>query len=105
MRKIIKWLKKKLGMSALESLVQAYGNRIQDIENLVHVGADLNFKTPSWIVVCLRGKNDQDIVRFFELPDNYISNLLEELKEMERRYHIKPVFDAPSYIKKEYLRW
>jgi len=100
-----KWLKRKilcwLGIPTLETRLS---NRIGAIENIVQVGADLNFKTPSWIVVCLRGKN-QDVVRFFDLPDNDIARLFDELKELERRFHTRPVFDAPPYIKREYFKW
>lgn len=91
------WLKLKLGIARLE-------NRLALIENLVRVGVDLNYISPSWIVVCLRGKNDQDVVRFFELPDGEIGRLLEELRYLEKQYYNRPVFDAPRYIKKEMWR-
>lgn len=101
---MVNWLRKKiwfwLGLVRLES---SLSSRLKSIENLVQVGVDLNFKTPSWAVICLRGKN-QDVVRFFDLPDNEIAHILELLKELERRYHIHPVFDAPISIRKEYLK-
>ena len=101
---MIDWIKEKLGIKKLESQSLRQENRLQGIENLVQVGVDLNFKTPSWAVVCLRGKN-QDIVRFFNLPDNDIAHILDYLKELERRFHINPVFDAPISIRKEFLKW
>ena len=99
--KIRQWL----GVSGVEQRININENRLGVIENLVQVGVDLNFKTPSWIVVCLRGKNDKDVVRFFELPAGEIARLFEELKYLEKEFHIHPVFDAPSYIKKDYFRF
>ena len=125
MKKLINWLRIKLGIDSLvtttESLIDAIGqcnrrlNTIEDairanngrlhtIESLVQIGADINFKTPSWVVVCLRGYKGQDVVRFFELPDGEIGHLYEELKYLEKQFHIHPVFDAPPYIKKEYFK-
>jgi diadenosine tetraphosphate (Ap4A) HIT family hydrolase len=100
---MLKWIKKKLSIFSIENKLETINNRLCLIERLVQVGVDINFKTPSWIVVCLKGKN-QDIVRFFELPDNDIARLFEELKFLEKQYHIHPVLDAPLYIKKEYLK-
>jgi hypothetical protein len=108
---MINWLRKMiwfwLGFVRLESnlllKITSCENRLHAIENLVQVGVDLNFKSPSWIVVCIKGKN-QDIVRFFELPDSEISRVYEELKYLEKQFHIRPVFDAPAYIKKEHLK-
>ncbi len=117
MKKLIEWLTERLGIQSLieaiglcnrrlnnlEDAVRANSGRLHTIENLVKVGVDVNFKTPSWIVVCLKGKN-QDVVRFFELPDGEIGHLFEELKYLEKQFHIHPVFDAPAYIKKEYFK-
>lgn len=103
MNTIVKWVKGKLGIGDLSAKVYAVEQRLSTIEQLVKVGVNLNFKSPSWIVVCLKG-NKQDIVRFFELPDNTIAHLFEELKHLEAITHTRPVFDAPSYIKKDYLR-
>ena len=101
---MLNWLKGKLGIKRVEVQLVAQNNRLCNIEELVQVGVDLNFKTPSWAVVCLRGRN-QDIVRFFNFPDNDITHILDYLKELERRYHIRPVFDAPISIRKEFLKW
>ncbi len=101
MKRVKRYLREWLGIQSLETRTD---NRLTRIESLVKVGVDLGFKTPSWIVVCLRGKNDKDVVRFFELPDGDIARLFEELKYLEKELHIHPVFDAPSYIKKDYWR-
>lgn len=102
---MINWLRRKIWLwLRLVRLESHLSSRIKSIEDLVQVGVDLNFKTPSWVVVCLKGKN-QDIVRFFNLPDNDIAYILDYLKELERRYHIRPVFDAPISIRKEFIKW
>lgn len=103
-RRFRDWLRLKLGVKDLQWSIAALNNRLVAIEGLIQIGVDLNFKTPSWIVVCLRGKN-QDIVRFFELPDSEIAHIFELLKELERRWKVKPVMDAPPYIKREYLKF
>ncbi len=101
MKRITDWIRQKLGIKAVETKVTSLENEMAVIERMLRVGVDLGFKSPSWIVVCARGKGEQDVVRFFEMPGKEVFRLLEELKWLEKQYHIHPVFDAPSYIKKE----
>ena len=98
-----RWIRNIIGISKLAIRITSCENRLEAIENLVQVGVDQHFKTPSWMVVCLKGKN-QDIVRFFDLPDTEVAHMYELLKEMERRYRIHPVWDCSREIK-SYFKW
>jgi len=102
--KIISWIKNKLGITRLEKGMEQANRRLYHIEELVNVGVDLHYKTDSWAVICLKGKN-QDVVRFFNLPHGEIAHIFELLKELERQYHSTPIFDAPRYLIEEYKNW
>lgn len=89
MRKLKDWIKKILGIDSLERQRIAIDARLDKLEDLSMIGADLGIKDKSYLIVASKLKGG--IVKVIELePDKYnISRLLEEIEFMARKYGIR----------------
>ncbi len=104
MKRIIRWIQRKLGIIGLQTVVGKHEGKLERLESLVDIGIDLHLKSESWAVVCVGGKEHRDYVRFFRLPSNEIFYIRDLLMKLEQEYHTRAKIDCPLGIK-EYLKW
>ena len=88
MKKIVSWIKKVLGVEKLErQRVEAF-SRLDKLEELSMIGADIGINEKSYLILTTRMKGG--IVKVIEIePDKYsISQLLQEVEFMAKKYGI-----------------
>lgn len=96
-----KWFRKLLGIDILKTEIDTLNrkllsnhDRIDTLYNLTDIGVDINQNSPSWAVVCLRGK--QEIVRFYGADENTIQEIRKFLRHFNRD---QSIIDAPLSMK------
>jgi len=67
------------------------------LASCLDVGVDVGFKSPSWAVICIKGK--PETVRFMQLDNNDAQALRQFLKRFENS---NVIFDSP--FSKEFYR-
>jgi len=80
--KIKFWLWKFLGLNKIICEIDNLQKRCKFLESLVDVGVDINQRSRSWAVVCLRGKVEK--VNFYESDDNTIEEITRFLLQFKR---------------------
>lgn len=98
-KKITIWLKKILGITALETKIgileyrlSEVNKQIQNLEDKYQIGVDISPRPgESWAVICIQGKL-QDSVRFVALGENEARDILRFIKQFDRN---SKVIDAP----------
>ncbi len=96
------WIKRKLGIMALQWTVGSQDTRIKRLEELVEVGIDVHMKSESWAVVCIAGKGE--FAKFYKLPSNELIYIRDLLQRLEKEYHTRAIVDAPLGVSK-YWKW
>ncbi len=87
---ILKWL----GIKDRDLEINQLKREVKFLKSLVDVGVDVHQNSPSWAVVCLRGK--QEYVRFYGADDNTINEIIKFL----RCFNNRGLIDAPLPFKK-----
>ena len=82
-RSLIKYLKRKLGITALEERVELLEHKIDTLYGNSHVGVDVGYgRDDSWAVICIQGK--RDFVSFQRLQHKEIVEIQRFLRQFER---------------------
>ena len=84
-------IKKWLGITKLEKDINKLNNKFN---SYLEVAIDVNQKTPSWAVVCLKGK--QERLNFYGSDENTIKEIERFLRQFNRDNRI---IDAPISFK------
>ncbi|MCP4304700.1 MAG: hypothetical protein GY788_07455 [bacterium] len=101
---MVKWLKDKLGITALEEenkrlreVVQAHGNfvseKIAELQEYTRVDADIGFRGNNTIILTGVYRN-RAYVQFYDLEDGEFRDLVEHLKDKKDHALIRNI-DAP----------
>ena len=88
---------------SLKLKVRSLNGRIDTLYQLVDVGVDVNQKSPSWAVVCLRGK--QHHLKFYGANEGDIREILNFLRRFHRHNGIidAPIAYYPFFKKEGYM--
>lgn len=87
---ILKWL----GIKNRDNEINQLKREVSFLKSLVDIGVDVHQRTPSWAVICLKGK--QEYVKFYGADDNTIQEILHFL----RQFNNCGIVDAPLPFKK-----
>ena len=105
---MMKWIKNKLGISALEanarrleSSMEAHRifvrNKVAELREYTRVDADVGFRGDNTIILTgvHRGKG---FVRFYDLGSGQFQQLVEHMKGLEGEALIRNIDSPPSFI-------
>ena len=91
---ILKWL-------GLDREIMNLRNRCEFLESLVDVSVDVHQRSPSWAVVCLRGKIER--VNFYEGSSESIKEILKFLSNFKKENIIIDAHPQCKYYMAGYL--
>ncbi len=101
---MLKWIKKKIGITVLEMEIESLktqiinhknfvNNRIADLKEYTRVDADLGFRGNNTIILTGVYKN-KGYVYFYDMGDGEFEKMVEQLKNMRDHSLIRHI-DAP----------
>ena len=111
-KKIINWIREILGINQMQKnlsktttdiereigMANSLAKELQLLKNELQVGVDVHQRSPSWAVVCVKGKK-ADYIKLFNFDEKDEREIRSFLKQFQER---NVIIDKPFGLPKEY---